>query len=520
MVIGDILVHNANSYGKRIALVDEQGTKLTWQELNQRVNSLANGLVALGLAKGSRIAIISENCPQYLEVLFAAAKTGLVAVTLNYRLTGTQLAFMLNDSTPEIVIVQSKFVEAINAVRAELKSVRHIIGIGSDHGCDVDYETLVKSRQSSEPEATIAESDPYSLMYTSGSTGVPRGVARSHKNALSVLLAQSLAAGYTYRDVALIGVPYFAWGGHHCILTPALSGATMGVHVFSAQSWVQMVEREKVTATFLTPTRFQMIRDYLEQTQREYDFSSLRVIGIGGQAATGEELAEMLGFFRVSWSFKEYGGTEGGGTILGPEDVARALSPDATAQEKARLSSVGKAMLGCRLKVVDENGRDLKAGEIGDILLGGDAVVIGYWNRPEATQEAFTGEWFRPGDVGRLDEDGYLYFVERKGYMVKTGGFNVFPAEVENVISQHPAVAEVAMFGIPHEKWGQAITVAVILKKGHAADEDEMKGYCRQYLAGFQVPKKVYFVDELPRHSGGTGRVFVPELIRMFSPAN
>jgi acyl-CoA synthetase (AMP-forming)/AMP-acid ligase II len=264
-----------------------------------------------------------------------------------------------------------------------------------------------------------------------------------------------------------------------------------------------MVERERITYASLLPTTFRMVKDYLKQSPHKYDLSSLRKFQPeGGQHCPGEDLREMLDYFNIppNMTCKPYGMTEAmPSTYLIPEDVAVALSPKATEKEKRRLDSIGKPLFNGRVRVVDENDNDVPRGQIGEIIVRGDQVMKGYWNNPELTARALRGGWFHTSDLGVLDEDGYLYFAGRKDFVIKTGGLLVGPEEVEAVIMEHPAVAEVAVIGLSDERWGQAVTAITCLKQGCSITAEEIIEHCRKRLASFQVPKTVIFTEKLPR---------------------
>ena len=321
-------------------------------------------------------------------------------------------------------------------------------------------------------------------------------------------------------DVYFCGIPLFGIGGLGHFQTACFAGANAVVCPFSGKNFVEMVEREKVTIAALNPTLFKVVRDYIESSTQSYDLSSLRKLPIaGGQHTSAEQLKEILDYFNIpySTSSKTYGMSEvTAATYLVPADIATGLRPDATEKERERLESDGKPLLNTRLRVVDENDKDVAPGQRGRVLLSGDTVMKGYWNKPEVTREALRNGWYHSSDMGMLDEDGYFYFAGREDFMIKSGALFVPPEEVENVVLKHPAVAEAAVIGVPDEKWGEVVMVIVSLKEGRSASEEEMKEYCRKYLARYQVPKAIEFVDKLPREQA-LGKINKRELIRIYS---
>jgi len=504
MVVGDIVTSNARLFPSKMGVIDEK-VRLTWKQFNDRVNRLANAMLGLGLRKGDRVAIIAENCHQYAEFLFAVAKAGLITVCLNYRLTAEQMIRIMNDCEPKAVLIQDKFSEVIEPIKSAVKSIDSFIGTGEGHGCGYDYESLLSESPPDEPDVEVEEQDIFRLQYTTGTTGTSKAAVLTHKNEISTCMLRVQATPTFRDDIDLLWAPLFATGNQARLFGPCFLGATVVIIVFSAKNFVEMVERERVTYTALLPaTTFKLVRDYLETSDRKYDLSSLRKLqSAGGQRCTGAELKEMLDYFGIPYSnsCKAYGLTEASGPAIYvvPEDVAAGLSPNASEKERRRVDSIGKPLLNGQMRVVDENDNDVPPGQTGEIILKGENVMKGYWNNPELTARALRGGWLHTSDLGILDEDGYLYFEGRKDFVIKSGGFLVGPEEVEDVIWQLPAVAEVAVIGIHDEKWGQVVTAITCLKPGHSATEEEIKEHCRKHLASFQVPKTVIFTEKLPR---------------------
>lgn len=520
MLVGDIVTSNGRLFPNKMGIIDER-VRLTWQQFNDRVNRLANAMLGLGLKKGDRVAIVAENRHEYPEFLFAIAKSGLISVCLNYRLTADQLAYILNDCLPRAIFVEDKFANVTEPLQAKAKSLEIFVGIGERHGCHYDYETLLGQNPPTEPSVAIDEPDIFRLQYTTGTTGTRKGTMLTHKNEMTNCVTRLQSSPTTRDDVVLHTAPFFAMGTQARFFGTCFLGATSVIIAFSAKGFVETVEKEKVTyASLLPATTFKLVTDFLETSDRKYDQSSLRKFQPeGGQHCSGADLKKMLDYFHIPYSdvCKPYGLTEAmPGTYLVPEDVAIGLSPQATEKERIRLESVGKPLFNGQVRVVDENDNDVPRGEIGEIVLNGDQITKGYWNNPELTARVMRGGWFHTSDLGMLDEDGYLYFKGRKDFIIKSGGFLVGPEEVEEAILRHPAVAEVAVIGIPDEKWGQVVTAVTCLKPGHSATEEEIRDHCRQHLAAFQVPKSVIFTEKLPRDIA-YGKIDRKGLIRAYS---
>jgi acyl-CoA synthetase (AMP-forming)/AMP-acid ligase II len=499
MLVGDIVASNAQLYPNKICVVDDH-VRLTWAQFNDRVNRLANVLGGLGLKKGDRVALLCENRHEYAEFLFAMAKAGLITVCLNYRLTREQLLRLMNDCQPRAIIVEEKHVAASETV---FENFDFVFGIGKKHGCPYDYETSLTAASSAEPDVELQEQDIFRVNYTTGTTGTSKGAMITHKNEITNCIMRLQATPNTHEDVVLNAAPLFAAGVQCRFFGAAFLGCTFVLTSFSAENFVQTVEQEKVTYASLLPTTFRMVKDYLKQSPRRYDLSSLRKFQPeGGQHCSGADLREMLEYFNIPYhmSCKPYGMTEAmPSTYLIPGDVAAGLSPKATEKEKRRLESVGKPLFNSRVRVVDENDTDVPQGQVGEIIIKGDQLMKGYWNNPELTARTLRGGWFHSSDLGRLDEDGYLYFEGRKDFVIKTGGLMVGPEEVEAVIMDHPAVVEAAVIGLSDERWGQAVTAITCLKQGCHLTAEEIIEHCRKRLASFQLPKKVIFAEKLPR---------------------
>ena len=515
MIVGDIVTNNARLYPDKAGIVDRD-VRFTWEQVDNRTNSLANAMTGLGLQKGDRVAIISENNHRYAEFLISVGKNGLIGVGLSYRFTPQQLTAVINDCQPRAILVQDKFASVINEVKPQVNSVSHFIGMGEGHGYPLDYEALLGEYPQDKVEGEVEEDDIYLIIYTTGTTGAPKGVITTHRIWQSILLTRLLTYRLSADDVYLVHGPLYLAGGLQHFHTACLGGGTVVVVAFNAASFVELIEREKVTVSYLLPVHYKLIRDYLEESGSKHNLGSLKKLAFGaGQATSAQQVKDILGFFGVSWSNKLYGMTEGIVSFLMPGDIAAGLSPQATERERRRLDSVGKPVLNTWVRVVDENDEDVPPGETGEVLVKSDSWMVGYWNKPDLTRQAFRGGWYHTSDWGMLDENGYLYLLGREDALIKSGGFFVASREVEEAILKHPAIAEVAVIGVPDENWGQVVKAVACLKKGQQSTESEIREHCRQYLASYQVPKTVDFVEKLPKDPV-YGKVSIKELIRAY----
>lgn len=515
MVIGNIVRNNANLFPNKKGVVDENRT-LTWGEVNQRVNRLADAIIGLGLKKGDRAAMIAENCHQCVEFLFAVAKVGVLGVFFNYRLTPQDLESVIKDCKPRVIIAQDKFLSTINKTNCETGSVDHVIALGEGDA----YEQLIEAYDSADPQIELSEQDTYILQYTTGSTGKPKAVELTHKNVMNNCIVRFFFGRQPEDCVYMSPGAFFAIGSLGHVFAAAFIGATLVIPRFSGQLFVEMIEREKVTYTYLNPTTFRIVRDFIESSEKRYDLSSLRDLAIGGgQPCTADQALEILDYFHIPYqhSSKAYGQSEivSAAMFLLPSDMGAGLSPGATEREREKVNSVGKPLGNTQVRVVDENGQDVPPRTEGEILLKGDGIMKGYWKRPDLTEEVLKEGWYYTRDMGYLDEDGYLYFVDQKDFLIKSGGLFVSPMEVEKILKEHPAVADAAVIGPLDEKWGQRVVALAKLKPCMEADEEGIRAFCREHLARFKVPKSVTFIDEIPRETV-YGKINRKELLRLY----
>ena len=487
--LGDIPRKSALLYPDREAIAFE-GLRLTHRELNARVNRLANSLAGLGCRQGERLAILGENSHKFLEVYFAAAKLGLSVTPLNFRLSDGEIEHIVTDSEAVGLLVGLGYEERALSLKGRLGAVRDWIALDLPAEGYVFYESLIGSASGAEPEIEVDENDLAVLMYTGGTTGRPKGVMMSHQNIMTAVISATLGFGFTRDDITCFILPLF-----HVSFWPALCVLMVGGKVVinrkpDMNEILRLIQDEKCTHINAVPT----IYIWLLQTAGvdSYDLSSLRLISYAGSPFPPEMLKQCLKKFGNKFS-QGYGMTEAlGATNLGEEDHQ-------LTGEKARLlSSAGKANLCSEVRVVDQDGRPLKAGEIGEVAVRGKHVMMGYWKNPELTAKVIRDGWYHSGDMGYLDEEGYLFLVDRKADMIVTGGENVYPKETEDVLYEHPAVAMAAVVSAPDERWGEAVRAAVVLKPGAAATEEELIGHCKSRLAGYKCPKKVEFWEQLP----------------------
>ncbi len=471
------------------------GRRFTYAELNQRSNRTANALCQLGVEPGDRVALLLMNGAEYLECFFALAKLGAIVVPLNWRLVPDELAFILKDSGAGVLIYGCEFEDAATDLRARGANgtdVGEWIRLGdveNGEGFARSYAELQAAASSEEPEIQGADDDELYIMYTSGTTGLPKGAVHTHDTVIWACHTMNATAEGRYRDRYLVSLPLF----HAGALTPVMGNVHRGItnvvmRAFDPLRAWQTIERERVTVMLAVPA---MLGFMLQVPGHEkFDFSSLRWC-MSGAAPVPVTLIEAFAKLGIE-IHQVYGLTEscGPGCLISPEDAL------------AKAGSTGKAFFHTDVRVVNTRGEPVQPGETGEVILRGRHIMKGYWNRPEATAETIRNGWLHSGDLATIDKEGFIYIQDRKKDMIISGGENVYPAEIENVILAHPDVAEVGVIGQPSAKWGES-PAAVVVKSDPSLNEQDVLDHCQGKLARFKLPKRVEFVEEIPRNPSG-----------------
>lgn len=473
---------------------------ISYRQGSERLNRIANALLARG-EPGDRVAILSSNRFEAYEVYLAAMNAGMAAVPLNPKSHVTDHAFALQDSGARFVVFTADYADALESIRADVPDLAHWIGI--DHtGPDIlPYEGLVQQGAPTLPPITIEPDSLAWLFYTSGTTGKPKGAVETHRNLLTMVqqFRQVLLTDMGEHDVMLHLAP-IAHGTASVGLAHLSAGAAQAFPLtknFDSEKVFEVIQRLKVTGSFLAPTMVHMLLQ--SPTSARYDLSSLKNIIYGGGPMYVEVLKQAIETFGPVFS-QIYGQGEAPMTCAGlHKSEHRMDDPDAL----RRLASAGREMPGVMLRIVDDEDRQVPTGTAGEIIVRSDLVIPRYWNRPDATAETLRNGWLHTGDVGYLDEAGYLFITDRIKDMIISGGANIYPREIEEVLLQHSAVAEVSVFGVPDEQWGESVKAAVVLRPGHAADGPELIEFCRARIASYKKPKSVDFIDALPKSAFG-----------------
>ncbi|GAA2847233.1 acyl-CoA synthetase [Pseudonocardia halophobica] len=486
--IGSLLARTAKKYPDKLAVV-HRDTRRTFAELDADANRMANALVARGVRRNRRVAILSHNSYAFVVAYFALARIGAISVPVNFNFTAGEVRYALEDSGARAAIVSERLAPTFEeaGVPVELQVV-----VGARDGW-VGFDELLAHADAVEPDVEIGDDDPVQLLYTSGTTSAPKGAIMTSRNLIAQYVSDIVDGEYHRDDVELHALPLYHCAALHDFLTPDVYLGATSVIVDSPDpgTILRTVEAEKITKMFCPPTVW--IRLLRSPDFDHYDLGSLRK-GYYGAAimpvAVLKELGERLPAIRL---FNYYGQTE-----LAPN--ATVLFPE---EQIAKAGTAGRASLNVETRLHDDEDNPVPVGQVGEIVHRTPHAMRGYWGKPEATAEAFRNGWFHSGDLGVMDADGYLTIVDRKKDIIITGGENVASREVEDAIYEHPAVSEVAVFGVKHPEWIEAVAAAVVLREGATAEPAEIVAHTRERLAGFKAPKYVVVVDELPKNPSG-----------------
>lgn len=489
----DWIANRARITPERIAVVNgETNENWTYEQLNIRAKNLASALVERGIEPGDRVALLSPNHVCYFDLLFACTKIGAIFVPLNWRLASHELAFVLNDCQPKILIFDEKLEGLISSSFQSVAVRRNgseysqwLLKRGKDEVCKVDFDA------------------PLAIIYTGGTTGKPKGAVLTHRSVFYNVINTITSWNLKGEDTTLTYLPMFHTGGLNALSLPLLhmGGKVVIVDQFDPIEAVRILNEHRCTIALFVPTMYHM----LIQTEefKNNTFPTMHTFLSGG-APCSYKVYEA--FAKKGLQFKEgYGLTEAGPNnfFIDPNEVNK------------KRGSVGKPMLYNQVRIINETGNDAQPGEVGEIIINGYHVFDHYWNRPDATSEAVRSGWLYTGDLGKRDEDGYFYIVGRKKEMIITGGENVYPLEIEHILAEYEQVAEVAVVGLPDEKWGEVVAAFIVPKQEGSITVQEIENHCRKYLGGYKIPRKIRLVSELPKTP--VGKIDKKELVKSCS---
>jgi acyl-CoA synthetase (AMP-forming)/AMP-acid ligase II len=512
MNLGQNLKVNAKKFPNTVCLKDSRRS-FNYPQTNTRVNRLSHSLTSLGLSKGDKLAVLLENSIEIIELYLATAKTGIVIVPINFRLTPVEVAYIVENSDAKAIVVHDQFTETIDTIRTGLKNIpaEKVIVVGEPKEGYRPYEEFIMDASESEPPADVRPEDTWILIYTSGTTGKPKGVVRTHESHIAFYLINAVDFGFTEHDICLNVMPLCHINSTFFTFTFTYIGASVYIHPaqsFRAAEILEIIEREKITFISLIPTHYNLILNSTED-ERKRDVGSVRKLLCSSAPVRKSMKLAIMDFFPGVELYEGYGSTEAGiVTVLKPE------------HQMSKLGSIGFESLGTDfVKLLDVNGEEVGVGEVGELYSRGPMLFKEYYKLPEKTAAAFRDGWFSAGDMARRGADGFFEIIDRKDNMIITGGEHVYPSEVEEAVGSHECVFDCACIGLPDEKWGEKVVAVVVPKPGVSEkdiDESAIKECCRNKLSGFKRPKDVIFIrsDDMPRTP--TGKILHRKLREKF----
>ncbi len=495
MLVAEGFRISAKKYPEKMALIFKD-LRITYRELSSRVNRVSNMLLELGLKEGDRVAILCSNRIEFLETAMGCARVGIAWVPINCRFVETEIEYAINNSGAKAIFMGEGFSDKVCRFVQKLLNVKEctcvVIGDRVPKGM-VNFREGVDRSAGTDPPVKAEEKDILYVGYTSGTTGFPKGVLISQRNRVTASLYWALEYGLTGDDVTLHAGPLY----HSAPMTFSLLHLYMGGTVclmpeFQEEEFLGQIEKEQITNAFVVPTMLNRIINLPSKVRERYDTSSLRVLICNASSLSTEVKEGAMKFFKHTHLNEFYGATESG--II--TSIKHWKHPQ-------KIQSVGLPMFETEIRILDDDGNDVPVGQVGEIYFKSPTRFNGYHDMPEATAEAFRGDWQTLKDLGRLDEEGFLYIVDRKKDMIKSGGVNIYPREIEGVLYTHPKVMDAAVIGVPDQLWGEAVKAIIILKQGRKATAEEIIQFCQGKLAGYKIPKSVDFTTEFPRTAVG-----------------
>ncbi len=510
MTAKDVLRVNAFKWPDKIGIKD-MNKAYTFKQWDDRACRLANALADMGLKKGERFAVLAYNCVEWLEIYAAAAKGGFVCVPIMFRLAQPEMEYILSHCEAKVLIVQGgkdrdgaelPWVTMAEGMKKNLPTVEKYISFAIDNphfDGFASYEDVIAAASPEEPAVSVDADDIWVIMYTGGTTGRPKGVMKSHANLFAQYFIMVYDHQFNFDDTNLLVMPCCHVNSlFYSFVVTWVGGTVMAYNMvsFNPEDLLKTFAEQKVTFTSLVPTHYIMLLALPDEVKAKFDVTCVKKLLCSSAPARRDTKLGILKMFPNSNLYEAYGSTEAG--------IVTVLKPH---EQMTKLGSIGREVMGTDiLKLYDEDGNLVtKPNEVGELYSRSSMLFEGYWKDPEKTAAAMKGEYFSAGDMAYIDEDGYYTLVDRKANMIISGGENIFPSEVENCVGGHPAVKDVAVIGVPHEKWGEQVTAIVVLHENQTATPDEISGFCKGKIAGFKVPKNVILIkdSEMPRSAAG-----------------
>jgi fatty-acyl-CoA synthase len=503
MTVDKYLDINAHNFPQREAVVFEDA-RATFAELNARVNRKANAFHSLGVKKGTHVGTLFFNCMEAVESIYALLKIGAVVVPLNIRLASAEMEYVVQQSDVTALVFQDRLEELARKIMSTCPKINLFASSGnspSDEFIDLEKKTLEQS--SEDPGLELLGEDPATIIYTAGTTGRPKGVVCTHDNWMWAVVNYMVALNSRY-DKSLTVFPLFHAAAFVGLFVSIAAGVTyVFLKDFNPQKVLEMIEKEKITRLGNPPTVYRMLLQV--PNIADYDLSSVLHLGSGSESIPDDTRNRLKKVFPNAGILENYGMTETCGGLTTRDEIDTESKP----------YSVGLPHFSVKIRVVDDQGLDVQPGETGEIIACGPNIMKEYYQNPGKTREALQDGWLYTGDLGRFDQEGFLYIIERKHHMIISGGENIYPKEVEDVLFRHPKIAEAAVFGLPDDIWGEKVCAAVVVKAEQRLESAEVIDFCKENLAGYKKPKIVYFVEALPKSP--IGKALRSELKKQFA---
>jgi long-chain acyl-CoA synthetase len=497
----DIIYRNALLYPENEVFIYGE-ERITFAQFNARVNRVIHALHSLGVKKGDGIGIFSWNCLEYAEAYGAAMKGGFIISGMNPRLQSHELEYLINYSEIHTLFVGHELIEMVNQLRPHLHKVKNYISLETSAPGMTFHDDLLLAHSEEEPDVQVKEEDPFLIFYTSGTTGTPRGALYTEGRNIENTRTKTIELGLEAGDKHIMILPLFHIGGYShfwAFFYVGGSNVIMPQRSFDPAATLQSVQEEKATDLHIVPTHLVTILA-LPDVER-YDLSSLKRIWYAASPMPAELLRRGMEKFGAIF-MQGYGQSESGPEITFMSKKSHQVL-DKPPEEQKVLASCGQPCMGVHVRVVDENNNDVEPYRMGEIVLQSKTVMVEYWNKPDETRNVMADGWLHTSDIGYYDQQGYVYIADRKKDMIISGGENIYPREIEEVLYRHPAVAEAAVIGIPDEVWIERVHALVVLREGQSLKEDEIMSFCKSRLARYKAPKSVEFVESLPKNPQG-----------------
>jgi acyl-CoA synthetase (AMP-forming)/AMP-acid ligase II len=512
MTAKDVLRVNAFKWPDKIGIKD-MNKAYTFKQWDERACRLANALADMGLKKGDRFAVLAYNCVEWLEIYAAAAKGGFLCVPLMFRLAEPEMEYIINHCEAKIFIVQGgkdrdgaelPLMKMAEGMKKNIPTVEKYISFAIDNphfDGFASYEDVIAAASPEEPDVKVDADDIWVIMYTGGTTGRPKGVMKSHANLFAQYFIMIYDHQFNFDDTNLLVMPCCHVNSlFYSFVVTWVGGTVMAYNMvsFNPEDLLKTFAEHKVTFTSLVPTHYIMLLALPDAVKAKYDVTCVKKLLCSSAPARRDTKLGILQMFPNSNLYEAYGSTEAG--------IVTVLKPH---EQMTKLGSIGREVMATDiLKLYDEDGNLInKPNVVGELYSRSSMLFEGYWKDPEKTAAAMKGEYFSAGDMAYIDEDGYYTLVDRKANMIISGGENIFPSEVENCVGGHPAVKDVAVIGVPHEKWGEQVTAVVVLHEGQTATPDEISAFCKGKIAGFKVPKNVILIKDAEMPRSGAGKI-------------